>query len=125
MMIPFKSFFNSYQNRPQFFNPKFSQQNSNKPELKYDKQYTQKQSQPIRYNDELYQISDPPTRKQILGEAIYNDIMPNYKENTGKITGMMLEMPDSEIIQLLKDKSLVIAKANEALAVLKEHFNKV
>ncbi|CAG9333862.1 unnamed protein product [Blepharisma stoltei] len=123
------------QNGQRFFNPwiqpKFSYRQLARPRQIYQNQkYTQDTPQrspecePVNFNYEFYQISDGPTRKQILGETIYTEILPHFKEFTGKVTGMILEMPETELLGLLKEKRLLNSKANEALEVLKEHLGR-
>lgn len=59
--------------------------------------------------------------KQVLGEALYVRIQDSQPELAGKITGMLLEMDNSELLQLLDDQNAMTSKINEALAVLNEY----
>uniref|UniRef100_A0A8R1E002 Polyadenylate-binding protein n=1 Tax=Caenorhabditis japonica TaxID=281687 RepID=A0A8R1E002_CAEJA len=62
----------------------------------------------------------PQEQKQLLGERIYaliEKMFPNHKE-AGKITGMMLEIDNAELIMLLQDNDLFRGKVEEAQAVL-------
>lgn len=43
-------------------------------------------------------------------------------EFSGKITGMLLEMDNSELLNLIEDKAALDAKINEAMEVLKAHL---
>ncbi|KAH9484350.1 Polyadenylate-binding protein, cytoplasmic and nuclear [Psilocybe cubensis] len=57
-------------------------------------------------------------QKQMLGEVIYMRIVPSQPELAGKITGMLLEMDNTELLQLLEAPEAMNAKVNEALVVL-------
>ncbi|CAI4224114.1 unnamed protein product [Auanema sp. JU1783] len=62
----------------------------------------------------------PQEQKQLLGERIYaliDRMYPNHKE-AGKITGMMLEIDNSELIMMLQDTELFRARVDEAASVL-------
>jgi polyadenylate-binding protein len=59
-------------------------------------------------------------QKQMLGEVIYMRIVPSHSDLAGKITGMLLEMDNSELLHLLESPDSMAAKVNEALAVLQE-----
>lgn len=60
----------------------------------------------------------PSMQKQMLGERLYPAVAKAQPQLAGKITGMMLEMENSELLMLLESESLMRAKINEALAVL-------
>jgi polyadenylate-binding protein len=57
-------------------------------------------------------------QKQMLGEVIYMKIAPTQPELAGKITGMLLEMDNAELLHLLDSPDAMNGKVNEALAVL-------
>uniref|UniRef100_A0A1I7T258 Polyadenylate-binding protein n=1 Tax=Caenorhabditis tropicalis TaxID=1561998 RepID=A0A1I7T258_9PELO len=62
----------------------------------------------------------PQEQKQLLGERIYaliEKLYPGHKE-AGKITGMMLEIDNSELIMMLQDSDLFRSKVDEAASVL-------
>jgi polyadenylate-binding protein len=62
----------------------------------------------------------PQEQKQLLGERIYaliDKMYPGHKE-AGKITGMMLEIDNSELIMMLQDNDLFRSKVDEAATVL-------
>jgi len=59
-------------------------------------------------------------QKQMLGEVIYMRIAPAQPELAGKITGMLLEMDNAELLHLLETPDAMNSKVNEALAVLHE-----
>ncbi|VDL72821.1 unnamed protein product [Nippostrongylus brasiliensis] len=59
-------------------------------------------------------------QKQLLGERIYaliDRLYPGHKD-AGKITGMMLEIDNSELIMMLQDLDLFKSKVEEASSVL-------
>jgi len=60
----------------------------------------------------------PGMQKQMLGEKIFPMISRIHPEMAGKITGMMLEMDNSELLMLLESPDQLKAKVDEALRVL-------
>ncbi|RKF63035.1 Polyadenylate-binding protein, cytoplasmic and nuclear [Erysiphe neolycopersici] len=63
----------------------------------------------------------PPQQKQVLGEALFPKIQVMQPELAGKITGMLLEMENQELINLIEDDSALRAKVDEALVVYDEY----
>ncbi|KAH8729336.1 hypothetical protein BGZ61DRAFT_179403 [Ilyonectria robusta] len=63
----------------------------------------------------------PAQQKQILGEMIFPKIQAINAELAGKITGMLLEMDNTELVNLIEDDSALKAKVDEALAVYDEY----
>ncbi|QPG94456.1 Protein phosphatase PP2A regulatory subunit B [Epichloe festucae Fl1] len=63
----------------------------------------------------------PAQQKQILGEVIFPKIQAINAELAGKITGMLLEMDNTELISLIEDDAALKAKVEEALAVYDEY----
>ncbi|PSN60907.1 polyadenylate binding protein [Corynespora cassiicola Philippines] len=61
-------------------------------------------------------------QKQMLGEALYPKIHEMQPELAGKITGMLLEMDNSELINLTSDESALRAKVDEAMSVYDEYI---
>merc|ERR1719235_2406372 len=61
----------------------------------------------------------PGMQKQMLGEKIFPMISRIHPEMAGKITGMMLEMDNSELLMLIESPDQLKAKVDEALRVLK------
>lgn len=64
--------------------------------------------------------ASPMEQKQLLGEVLYLRISPTQPELAGKITGMLLEMDNSELLHLLDSADALNSKINEALIVLQE-----
>ncbi|KAJ7940582.1 polyadenylate binding protein [Mycena leptocephala] len=62
----------------------------------------------------------PMEQKQMLGEVIYMKIAGSQPELAGKITGMLLEMDNNELLHLLESPDAMNGKVNEALAVLQD-----
>merc|ERR1719463_533171 len=60
----------------------------------------------------------PGMQKQMLGEKIFPLISRMQPEMAGKITGMMLEMDNSELLILLESPDQLKMKVDEALRVL-------
>lgn len=51
-------------------------------------------------------------------------LQDKYPTVAGKITGMLLEMDNAEILHLLEDRDLLTARVEEAVAVLTMHQTK-
>ena len=47
-----------------------------------------------------------------------------YPSVAGKVTGMLLEMDNAEILHLLEDRELLNSRVEEAVAVLQMHQTK-
>jgi hypothetical protein len=67
-----------------------------------------------------------PQAKQILGERLYALIHPEQGLLAGKITRMLLAgLTNTELVALIDDHTALLAKIQEALAVLEAHQQKV
>merc|ERR1711934_867422 len=60
----------------------------------------------------------PAVQKQMLGEKLFPAIQRVQPELAGKITGMMLEMDNSELLILLESEAQLKNKVEEAMRVL-------
>lgn len=63
----------------------------------------------------------PQEQKQILGERLYPMIERMHPTMAGKITGMLLEIENSELLHMIEDPESLKAKVEEAVAVLQVH----
>jgi len=60
------------------------------------------------------------TRKQLLGERLFPLIQVHQPKLAGKITGMLLEMDNGELLHLLESQPALMDKINEAIIVLRD-----
>merc|ERR1712137_1267598 len=60
----------------------------------------------------------PAVQKQMIGEKLFPAIARQQPELAGKITGMMLEMDNSELLMLLESEAQLKGKVDEAMRVL-------
>jgi len=73
---------------------------------------------------EMLQEAKPAEKKRLIGERLFPKIQVVEPRLAGKITGMLLEMDNTELLVLLSDQRALMNKINEALAVLKDHQQK-
>ncbi|XP_063815656.1 polyadenylate-binding protein 1-like isoform X3 [Pseudophryne corroboree] len=66
----------------------------------------------------------PQEQKQMLGERIYPLIHGMHSALAGKITGMLLEIDNSELLHMLESPESLHSKVEEAVAVLQAHHAK-
>ncbi|MBN3298109.1 EPAB protein, partial [Amia calva] len=60
-------------------------------------------------------------QKQLLGERLYPLIQAMHPALAGKITGMLLEIDNSELLHMLESPESLHSKVDEAVAVLQAH----
>jgi len=66
--------------------------------------------------------SAPPSeQKQMLGERLFPLIEKMHSTLAGKITGMLLEIDNSELLHMLEHSEALMTKVDEAVAVLQAH----
>ncbi|EAT42542.1 AAEL005930-PA [Aedes aegypti] len=66
----------------------------------------------LHINDSL------PAHQQQLGERLYPKVQALYQNNAPKITGMLLDLPATQILMLLASEESLRQKANEALEMI-------
>eukprot|EP00842_Homolaphlyctis_polyrhiza_P002987 jgi/Hompol1/368/HPOL_002149-RA len=64
----------------------------------------------------------PDQQKRMLGEALFPLIHAQAPQPAGKVTGMLLEMDNGELLHLLESPEALSIKVNEAIAALEEHM---
>ncbi|XP_069810181.1 embryonic polyadenylate-binding protein isoform X1 [Dendropsophus ebraccatus] len=112
------------------------------PQYKYS--CTVRNAQPVVNNSHLQQVMEPAVlmqgqepltasmlaaappqeQKQMLGERIYPLIHSMHAALAGKITGMLLEIDNSELLHMLESPESLHSKVEEAVAVLQAHHAK-
>jgi polyadenylate-binding protein len=68
--------------------------------------------------------AQPAEQKQMLGERLFPLIEQMYPALAGKITGMLLEIDNSELLHMLEHNESLKSKVEEAVAVLHVHQQK-
>merc|ERR1712223_1452314 len=66
----------------------------------------------------------PQEQKQMLGERLFPLIQRMFPDLAGKITGMLLEIDNSELVHMLEHNESLKGKVDEAVAVLQAHQSK-
>ncbi|XP_013773770.1 polyadenylate-binding protein 4-like [Limulus polyphemus] len=65
--------------------------------------------------------ANPQEQKQMLGERLFPLIHRTHPDLAGKITGMLLEIDNSDLLHMLEHHESLKAKVEEAVAVLQAH----
>lgn len=105
---------------------KYNNQVRNPPPIQMQMGVSMHQQTPIpRQSDGLdHQAlaqADFNTQKNMIGEKLYPLVLQHQPEFAGKITGMLLEMDNAELLHLLESPESLGAKVHEAIAVLQAH----
>lgn len=72
-------------------------------------------------DDQALAAADPQMQKNMIGERLYPLIYVSQPALAGKITGMLLEMDNAELLNLIESPEALHSKIDEALIVLKNH----
>jgi polyadenylate-binding protein len=63
----------------------------------------------------------PFKRKQMLGERLFTLVRDMHSELAGKITGMLLEIDNAELLHMMGHHESLKPKVEEAIAMLEAH----
>lgn len=60
-------------------------------------------------------------QKQMIGERLFPLVQEYQPQLAGKITGMLLEIDNTELLHMLEQRELLGSKVEEAVQVLQAH----
>jgi len=72
-------------------------------------------------NAAMLAAATPEQQKTMIGERLFPRVSSLQPDLAGKITGMLLEMDNAELLMLLEEDSALLSKVSEAIDVLKQH----
>lgn len=75
---------------------------------------------PSQFSQQLAMAS-PQEQKQMIGERLFPLIREIEQKRAGKITGMLLEMDNADLLELLESPPALNEKVQEAILVLQAH----
>jgi len=78
-------------------------------------------AQPAEVNVKALLAAPEEQKKQMIGEHLFPKIKELQPQLAGKITGMLLEMDNGELLHLLESPAALQDKISEALHVLRQH----
>lgn len=100
------------------------QVNYNVPQVPHQFAYLHPQdAQTIDISSQLAGLS-PEYQKQYLGNILFSIVSKNYQSEAGKITGMLLDLSVSELLQLIYNQNALEIKVNEVLRLLEGHIKR-
>lgn len=75
----------------------------------------------VQLTVEMLSEANDAQQKQMLGEQLYPRIYASQPQLAAKVTGMLLEMDNAEILHLMESEQALEEKVSEALVVLHQH----
>jgi polyadenylate-binding protein len=109
-------------------NYKYTTNMRNAPQVQMPVQPTAQQAVVVKGQEPLtasmLAAAQPAEQKQMLGERLFPLIEQMYPAMAGKITGMLLEIDNSELLHMLEHNESLKSKVEEAVAVLHVHQQK-
>ena len=63
--------------------------------------------------------ASPDQQRVIIGEALYPLVEAQEAQAAAKVTGMLLEMDQAEVLHLVEDANALTSKVQEAMQVLR------
>jgi polyadenylate-binding protein len=112
---------------PQQMQPKFRPQQQQQPAGSQQQAQAMPNPQAINVPGQeplttgMLAAAQPQEQKQMLGERLYPLIHSMHPEWAGKITGMLLEIDNAELLHMLDSRESLKAKVDEAVIVLQAH----